>query len=46
MKMVILRILPKKKRIFGVSCGFVVAIGGLVGWIIIPMVVFKLVDLV
>lgn len=45
-KMVIVNVIPKKKRIFGVCCGFFLAIAGVVGWIIMPYLVVKIIDLV
>lgn len=46
MKMMLFKIFPKKSRIFGVGCGFILAIGGVIGWIVMPYLVVKLIDLV
>lgn len=45
-KMVFLKIIPKKSGLLGVCCGFFIAIGGIVGWIVMPYLVVKLIDLV
>lgn len=44
--MVTLKIAPKNRRIYGAVCGMFIAIGGVIGWIIMPYLVLKLIDLV
>nr|QGW45473.1 sensory neuron membrane protein 2 [Bradysia odoriphaga] len=45
MTMVFLKKIPKKYRIIGACCGFFIAIAGIGGWIIMPYLVDKLIDL-
>lgn len=46
MTMVFLKKIPKKYRIVGACCGFSIAVIGIGGWVIMPFLVDKLVDLV
>lgn len=45
-EMVTLKISQKKIGIYGTVCGLFTAVGGVIGWIIMPILVVKIIDLV